>query len=497
MVSNKSEFKNENVGKDSRLLDKKKRIQNKTPTSWEEEDDLLLLHLKDIDKLGWKEISTHFNNRTSNACQFRWRRLKSGNLKNPPKSVSLFEKDLDIKNQNSINTRQKDKSKDDINSCDDYFESLKDESNKLTLNNEVFVKYDDNLTDALEGLNALFNLQTRTDDEEFDNLCYDSSENNKLIKNQNNYCEKKDFENSNIYDCNDDDYKKQINSSTFKNDFFSKDLNNSLSKITENKTDSSIYENFQKFYDNDIQSSNYKNTSLFYKKNIQNKQLLFYKLKSNSDLETNDSLKKKTNKLIASDSHSSINLSFEDPNISKISDLSHSKDKLSSEDDSPIASKRDLSDVCIDDIKNNLKTSILLNKENKNLNISESNQEIDCSNNILSLEIPWSMEEDELLINRRSKELSFLELSILLPQRTENEIWTRIHYLEALRDWRISPTSDKRKRCKLSVESDDADDFYDDDLIVNIVENEDEYKKRIKKYAHDEKNKEIIKEIQL
>lgn len=60
----------------------------RTPTSWDAQDDILLMHLKDTQKLGWKEIASHFTNRTPNACQFRWRRLKSGNLKNPPKSAA-------------------------------------------------------------------------------------------------------------------------------------------------------------------------------------------------------------------------------------------------------------------------------------------------------------------------------------------------------------------------------------------------------------------------
>ncbi|CCD22335.1 Dot6p NDAI_0A01770 [Naumovozyma dairenensis CBS 421] len=53
----------------------------KNPSSWDPEDDLLLRHLKEIKKMGWKEIAQYFTNRTPNACQFRWRRLKSGNLK--------------------------------------------------------------------------------------------------------------------------------------------------------------------------------------------------------------------------------------------------------------------------------------------------------------------------------------------------------------------------------------------------------------------------------
>ena len=42
---------------------------------------MMLRHLKEQQKLGWKEIAAHFPNRTTNACQFRWRRLKSGTLR--------------------------------------------------------------------------------------------------------------------------------------------------------------------------------------------------------------------------------------------------------------------------------------------------------------------------------------------------------------------------------------------------------------------------------
>ncbi|CEP61804.1 uncharacterized protein LALA0_S04e01090g [Lachancea lanzarotensis] len=55
--------------------------QTKNPSSWDPQDDVLLRHLKEVRKLGWKEIAQYFKNRTPNACQFRWRRLRSGNLK--------------------------------------------------------------------------------------------------------------------------------------------------------------------------------------------------------------------------------------------------------------------------------------------------------------------------------------------------------------------------------------------------------------------------------
>ncbi|ANZ75663.1 BA75_02096T0 [Komagataella pastoris] len=62
------------------------RVFSRTPSSWDPQDDILLRHLKEQQKLGWKEIAAHFNHRTPNACQFRWRRLRSGALKSsqPP-----------------------------------------------------------------------------------------------------------------------------------------------------------------------------------------------------------------------------------------------------------------------------------------------------------------------------------------------------------------------------------------------------------------------------
>lgn len=63
--------------------------RRKTPSSWDPHDDMILRHLKEQLKLGWKEISSHFPNRTTNACQFRWRRLMSGTLRNKPSLESI------------------------------------------------------------------------------------------------------------------------------------------------------------------------------------------------------------------------------------------------------------------------------------------------------------------------------------------------------------------------------------------------------------------------
>lgn len=77
------------------LLTTKSLSNNKNPSSWDPQDDLLLRFLKEIKKFGWKDIAKFFNNRTPNACQFRWRRLKSGNLKSN-KTALLDINNIDI-----------------------------------------------------------------------------------------------------------------------------------------------------------------------------------------------------------------------------------------------------------------------------------------------------------------------------------------------------------------------------------------------------------------
>jgi len=54
------------------------RKKSKLSTTWSPKEDKLLRELKEIQKLGWREISTFFIDRTPNACQFRWRRIISG-----------------------------------------------------------------------------------------------------------------------------------------------------------------------------------------------------------------------------------------------------------------------------------------------------------------------------------------------------------------------------------------------------------------------------------
>ncbi|EGW33771.1 uncharacterized protein SPAPADRAFT_48888 [Spathaspora passalidarum NRRL Y-27907] len=49
--------------------------KTKQLTTWTQSEDELLRGLKEVQKLGWREISTFFHERTPNACEFRWRRI--------------------------------------------------------------------------------------------------------------------------------------------------------------------------------------------------------------------------------------------------------------------------------------------------------------------------------------------------------------------------------------------------------------------------------------
>ncbi|KAI5970922.1 hypothetical protein CANMA_000082 [Candida margitis] len=51
--------------------------KSRQSSTWSAEEDKLLRELKEVQKLGWREISTFFHERTPNACQFRWRRIIS------------------------------------------------------------------------------------------------------------------------------------------------------------------------------------------------------------------------------------------------------------------------------------------------------------------------------------------------------------------------------------------------------------------------------------
>lgn len=104
-------------------------IESKTPSSWDAQDDILLRHLKEIKRLGWKEIAQYFANRTPNACQFRWRRLRSGSLKH--KSIAQNMELEKVKIHGELEAPKK-VTTDDIKPKEPSLKTLIPESNKKT-----------------------------------------------------------------------------------------------------------------------------------------------------------------------------------------------------------------------------------------------------------------------------------------------------------------------------------------------------------------------------
>ncbi|KAG5420806.1 hypothetical protein I9W82_002687 [Candida metapsilosis] len=74
--------------------------KSKSSSTWSADEDKVLRELKEVQKLGWREISTFFHERTPNACQFRWRRIIS-NLDVNSKGPETPEKEKD-RNVSSI-----------------------------------------------------------------------------------------------------------------------------------------------------------------------------------------------------------------------------------------------------------------------------------------------------------------------------------------------------------------------------------------------------------
>lgn len=70
----------------------KQKYQIRHSNAWSHEDDLLLKYLKEARNLGWREISSHFQNRTANGCQFRWRRINALSKNNNSNIIILNER---------------------------------------------------------------------------------------------------------------------------------------------------------------------------------------------------------------------------------------------------------------------------------------------------------------------------------------------------------------------------------------------------------------------
>lgn len=439
----------------------------RTPTSWDALDDMLLLHLKDNQKLGWKEIALNFHNRTPNACQFRWRRLKSGNLKNPPKSAA---QGLALQAQNSPSNLRRPSHTPDSEPPKKARRVL-DLTGTLggvysPLANTTFTGYE-SVNSALAGLNALAaNLGS--------------------------------------------------GSASAPSGLPAGPINTTLHPQTFDKLpkldvpldpQAHTAANSSGGYFTDISVDPTLNLPQNRPHLVPNAQGLTPR-SSNADqnypLMHNNSIiqiARDDRPLVSLQRHSVLSLP------SKSMEIPHHHSNalahmpvlfggllISGPAGSVLGPAGfPLLASALSSIRNGLivgpsqaylrRLLMLIVHPERRMSDKEkrpAKSELATPQRATPtpqpiFKIPWSMEEDELLINRRRKELSFAELSILLPQRTEGEIWARIDALEKLRSGhRALVSRAARRRRQLLLGLDDVDDFYDEVDSVIDMDSEDD-----------------------
>lgn len=473
---------------------------------------MLLMHLKDNQKLGWKEISSHFVNRTPNACQFRWRRLKSGNLKNPPKSsqsgplgglaaaaavagggsggaggsndgsASSSRAGSVSSSKHPFHRRQSDIATPNIPPA------------YSPLANTTFTGYD-TVTSALAGLNALLNpgsvgsrsrshshvgpVNTTSHPQTFDksprsdvpldpqthsaaaagtsggyftdisvdptlNLPHNQPHPPPLSRgltprNSDVGHHPPPMHNNSIIQIARDDRNSVVSTRHSVLSLPSKSMNIPHHQLTSNNL-----AHLPLLFGGSSISGPSTGTSISGPSGLPHLASTLSSIRNGSIVGTTQPMRRLSMLVLHSERRSSL-----------LRDLKRDRAEKADKDKTEKTEKSDKLE------KDKSATRPDKKQKDKNMPI---------------FKIPWSMEEDELLINRRRKELSFAELLILLPQRTEGEIWARIDTLERLRNGhRASISKESRRRRQSSLGLDDVDDFYDDvDSVLGGIDSDDD-----------------------
>lgn len=470
---------------------------SRTPTSWDAEDDILLMHLKDQQKLGWKEIASNFTNRTPNACQFRWRRLKSGNLKNPPKSASALGTQITPKPQPK---KPKKTFKLEAGSPPTGFQGA-----YSPIANATFTGFDNNVSNALAGLNALSNTpsnissplpnyHTNPSTPGVNSPNNNNSSSNHLNHNYNNSPKSEvslDPQSHNNAPGNTGGgYYAELSIDPTMNLPHNQPHPHTPHSITPRNSTSQASSGNQSSTNNPLHSNSIIQIVRDERNSVTSTRASVSSLPSKSMNIPHHQLNNSAlaHLPILFGGGSSISGPSRNLSISGPGGIHHSTTVSSLRNGSVVSSNLGYysrsGSVVIpfnaekkdeDHYKIDTKAESKTPKNLKKAKIKPTSKS--STPNTPVFKIPWSMEEDELLINRRNRELSFAELSILLPQRTEGEIWSRIDYLEKLRNGhRASASRDHRRRRQSSIGLDDVDDFYEDvdDVIGGIGVSEDE-----------------------
>ncbi|OBA24426.1 hypothetical protein METBIDRAFT_34451 [Metschnikowia bicuspidata var. bicuspidata NRRL YB-4993] len=467
---------------------------SRTPTSWDPLDDILLMHLKDTQKLGWKEIALHFTNRTPNACQFRWRRLKSGNLKNPPKSAAALPgmstpgAPTSTPSDTSANSRRP-----SMLSEPEKKGGVKRRISELStgigsvyspLSNTTFTGYD-TVSTALAGLNALSHtgtpasgagspqgpINTTSHPQTFENLpkldvALDPQAHSAAAGSSGGYFTDISVDPTLNLPHNKPHPVPSSQNMTPRHSAVDQNLafvhNNSIIQIVRddrNSVSSQLRHSVLSLPSKSMDIPHHQSNSLAHLP------VLFGGSSISGPSGHGPSSVSGPLGLphLASTLSSIRNGSIVGPSQAYLRRLSmlivHGDRRLSEKDRERRHEKEKSADPPRKQAMPELTTP--------GRSTPTALQPV--------FKIPWSMEEDELLINRRRKELSFAELSILLPQRTEGEIWSRIDALERLKNGHRALVSRARRHRQSLLGLDDVDDFYDDvDSVIDGIDSEDD-----------------------
>lgn len=498
-------------------MDDKKNFL-RTPTSWDAEDDVLLMHLKDQQKLGWKEIASHFNNRTPNACQFRWRRLKLGNLKNPPKlaaalgsSIPKLESPQAKPLKKKASTPAGTTPTPGAGSGSTTLTPAKDYAGYNPLANPPpFTGFDNSLTNALAGLNALLNsplphlvplplLGAGTPSKPLLPPGGTLSPHRRHL-----------MESSAVPPTTTNTYETTVSSPaglvaldpqahanaalTTGGGYYadvSVDPTMNLPHNQPGPPQAGTYIHTPRNLTGSIQHPpppNMHNNSIIQIANEPGDRANLVLLRMLVLLLPLKLMNIPHGLVSGPLAHLPV-LFGRDSVLGPLRHLSI----LGPPGIQPtIASLRlglivgpsggyysRLGLVVIpynadkkeeDTLKQEAKKLDAARKESKDKKKPKSARTAEAAAAAAKaklqlapvFKLPWTMEEDELLINRRNRELSFAELSILLPQRTEGEIWLRIDHLEKIKNGHRALTLRDRRRRQLLIGLDDVDDFYED-----------------------------------
>ncbi|KAI5950952.1 hypothetical protein KGF54_004026 [Candida jiufengensis] len=471
----------------------------KTPTSWEPEDDVLLMHLKEVQKLGWKQIASHCM--TANSAQFRWRRLKSGNLKNLPKSAAALG-DKFKQNQEFLNSSSSSKKKKTTQPPPPP--PIKTETTEDYQYEQApsggFQGFDNNISTALAGLNALSNSPSYIPQSSVTTpkMSVSSPSTNEpptiVTTNSNNIdtTESQKYENSPDSDL-ESSGRSGISIPGGTGGYY-----------TEMAVDPTINLPHNRTHPETPSSLTPRNSTSHTKDHTGSISVAAAALRNNSIIQiTNDdraSISSITRASVSSLPSKSMNIPHHQSGNNSLAHLpvlfGGSGSISGPSRNSSISGATGVHQTTVSSLRNgslagpnsgyySRSGSVVIPHNSNEEPLKIDKEKIEASNKKLQklrrsmpssnsskkkqqnkkLDLPWAMEEDELLINRRNRELSFAELSILLPQRTEGEIWSRIDYLEKLRNGndRSSNSRDSRRARQSSIGLDDVNDLYDDD----------------------------------